>query len=177
MALNLSKSPATPPPAKPRASSSRSSASSQKQVTERIQARTEAVGGVFQLAGMGLFMTGQLADAQAVTEHGPNISAETAKLAESNDQIAAFIDKLAAVGPYTGLVMAVLPLALQLFANHRPDVAPALSNFGVKSPEQLKASAQLEAVRQAKAAREAQAEAARAVAEMQAEINAENQPA
>lgn len=170
MALNLSSNPTPPPASKPRTSNAKSSASSQRQVEQRVQARADAVGGVFQLAGMGLFMTGQLADAQAVTEHGPNISAETAKLAESNDQIAAFIDKLAAVGPYTGLVMAVLPLALQLFANHRPDVAPALTGFGVKSPEQLQAQAQLQAVRQAKEARKAQEEAAHALAELNREI-------
>jgi hypothetical protein len=80
--------------------------------------REEAVKGVFQIGAMGLVMLGQFADAGAIGLHGDNISHEVAVLADDNEAIAAGIDSFIKVGPYAALIMAVLPLALQLAVNH-----------------------------------------------------------
>lgn len=99
--------------------------------------RAEAVGGLFQLASFGCVMVGNYADAAAIGEHGPNISGELATLAAQNERIGTYIDYLTQAGPYAGLVTAVLPLALQLLANHkRIDYAKVP---GLTAPEVLEA--------------------------------------
>lgn len=81
-------------------------------------ARQEALEGFGQLAQVPLIATKQYADAAAIGMYWPNISKELAVLAEQQPVIANFIDPLIQVGPYTGLVTAVLPLVLQVMVNH-----------------------------------------------------------
>jgi hypothetical protein len=126
--------------------------------TGKLNARQEAVNGVFQLAGFGLIVAGQHADAGALGEHGPAISHELAALSEKNSKVAAFIDSLTEAGPYAGLVIAVMPLVLQILANHKI-VKGDLSAAGVIAPEVLEAQVKTELARKQAAAIIAQHEA------------------
>lgn len=81
--------------------------------------RTDALTGLGQLAQVPLIATKQFADAGAISLYWPNISKEIAVLADSQPAIAKLIDPLIQIGPYTGLVMVVLPFILQLGVNHR----------------------------------------------------------
>ena len=80
--------------------------------------RTDALTGLGQLAQAPLIATKQYADAGAVGLHWPGIATEIAKLAESEPRIANLIDPLIKVGPYTGLIAAILPFMLQFGVNH-----------------------------------------------------------
>lgn len=130
--------------APPRNTRQKAPAAPRRTVTDT---RAEAVNGLFQLASFGCVMVGQYADSATIAEHGPNISLETAKLAQQNDKIGQWIDYLTQAGPYAGLVTAVLPLALQLAANHKridPSKVPGLQDPAVltaKVETQMKAAA------------------------------------
>jgi hypothetical protein len=112
--------------------------------------RTEGVNGIFQLAGLGCIMMGQLHDAGAISIHGPAISNEIVTLAESDARIAKGVDALLQVGPYAGLVAAVMPLVLQLLANHKVVPADKLGGAGIQMPDalemQVKTQMQLQAL-------------------------------
>lgn len=138
MALDLS---AQKPPPLRAASSPKPRASNNSQRKQR----EEGLNGLFQLAGGACLMFGQWADAGACTNHGPNISRETAALAEENASIAKTIDYLTSVGPYAGLLTAVLPFALQILVNHgRIPAHPSLMQIGVLPPDLLSAQSQAE---------------------------------
>jgi len=94
-------------------------------------------------------MIGKYADAAAIADHGPNISREAASLAQQNEKIGQWIDYLTEAGPYAGLITAVLPLALQLLANHgRIDHSKVP---GVSDPRVLETKIQAEMLRAAAA--------------------------
>jgi hypothetical protein len=82
--------------------------------------------------------------------HWPGISSELAGLAESQPAIANVIDPLIKVGPYTGLVMAVLPFLVQIGVNHGRLAAGAMGTVpGNSLSAQVEASlaqAELEAL-------------------------------
>lgn len=109
--------------------------------TKLAASRIEALNGIGQLAQAGLVATGNLADAAAVDNHWPAISKEVSNLADSNEKVAAVVDRLSAVGPYTGLLMAVLPFAAQILVNHKRMPAGAM---GTVSGELLEARMKLE---------------------------------
>jgi hypothetical protein len=69
-------------------------------------------------AQLPLLATKQYADAGAITQYWPTIAKELAELAETQEPIARVIDPLLQVGPFAGLIAAVLPLAMQLAVNH-----------------------------------------------------------
>lgn len=99
--------------------------------------RLDGLLGLGQLASAGLLMANQYADAAAIGQHFHPIAVELAKIADSNEAIAKPIDFLIEVGPYGALVTAVLPLALQIMANHRVINANAMLGQGVVPPEVL----------------------------------------
>lgn len=153
MAFDPSKRP-SPPPAKAAAKAKPSPTQNAKR-----NAREEGVNGLFQLATAMCMMTGQNTDAMAFATHGPKISPEIATIAEDYDKVGEVIDKLIAVGPFAGLLTAVLPLGLQLMVNHGKGNPAMFTEFGVVSRETLEASGQAAALRQATAAVEAQRQA------------------
>jgi hypothetical protein len=139
---------------------------------DKLSGRAEAVSGVFQLAAAGCLMTKQFADAEAISQHEQDISIEVAKLADGNEKIANLIDKLSTVGPYAGLLTAIMPLAMQLAANHGR-VLPGV--MGTVSPEALAAKVQAdmaekqaEMLEQAKAAQQRAANAQASLANSEA---------
>lgn len=137
MPVNPAKPPERATAAKKTAAQSRSEAvKSQNALTT---ARVQAINGVFQVSTLGLLARGMYADAGAIADHGPRISIELATLAESDSRIASVVDYLTSAGPYTGLVLAVLPLALQLAANHGRIDPDRAAGLGVKNPRELEA--------------------------------------
>src|ERR1700722_17255372 len=90
-----------------------------KRATPRVtQEREEAVAQLGMFAQVPLMATKQLADAATVGLHWPKVSHEIAVLAETQEAVANLIDPLIKVGPYAGLIAAVMPLAMQLAVNH-----------------------------------------------------------
>jgi hypothetical protein len=111
-----------------------------KAESDIITARKEAVASLGQFAQIPLMITKQYADVGAVQLHWPKVSEEIAKLASTNDQVAKIVDPLMQVGPYAGLIAAVMPFVMQLAANHGR-VTPGAA--GTVSPVTL--SSQVEA--------------------------------
>jgi hypothetical protein len=97
----------------------KSSSAKPKATTQSVRAqREEAINGLGQLAQAPLLATKQYADAGTIGLHWPNIAKELATLADSQSAIANIVDPLIKVGPYTGLVMAILPFFTQIAVNH-----------------------------------------------------------
>jgi hypothetical protein len=111
--------------------------------TPRTRAPKASIGDQRQLAVLGLFQAGQAAciftkqyaDAAAIGANAENISGEVATLAAADDKVAKVVDSLLVVGPYSALVMAVLPLAMQLAVNHK--ILPAGKVPGTTDPNVL----------------------------------------
>jgi hypothetical protein len=146
-------------------------------VQGKINQRAEDVDGLFKMAAAACIMKGLYADAGAINVHSPNISREMAKLAEENAQVAKLIDYLTSAGPYSGILIAVLPFALQIAANHgRIDVDKAAGLGGVMSAKDLedRVKAELEHQRAEfqKEIREMQADNARQLASVAPEAAA-----
>jgi hypothetical protein len=114
-----------PPPIGGQKSSARNTSSTSKKKTIQEE-RQEALDGFGQIAQVPLLMTKQFADVGALSLHWPNVAKEIAALADSQEVIARVIDPLIKVGPYTGLVAAILPFAMQIAVNHGRVAAGAM---------------------------------------------------
>jgi uncharacterized protein with beta-barrel porin domain len=164
--------PAAPKEGKPRTAGASAASKGTLAAQNRQTAREEGLNGLVQIGSAVCIMTKNYADAGALTEHGPNVSHEIAALAEENENVANVIDKLTAMGPYAGLITAIMPLAIQLLINHdriKPDAA-GLMGANVMSKEALaaKVSADIDTKKAAflREAKQAQEEAAKAQAEL-----------
>jgi hypothetical protein len=87
-------------------------------------------------------MTGQYADAAAVGTHFQPVAKELANIADGSDAVAKPIDFLIEIGPYGALVSALMPLTLQVMANHNMIDASRLMGQGVVPPAVLEAQMQ-----------------------------------
>lgn len=103
------------------------------------QKRTEGLLGLAQLGQGILLLVGQYADAAAVGQHFPPVAQELANIADTSDFVAKPIDLLIEVGTYGGLIAALLPLGLQIAANHGRIDATRLAGQGVVPPDVLEA--------------------------------------
>jgi hypothetical protein len=111
--------------------------------TATMRKRRDSVNGIFQLAGFGLMMGRQYADAGAISKHGPGITDEIARLAEDDARLADAVDRLTSVGPYGALIAAVSPLVIQVMVNHgRINAVPAMRDMGVVPKAELEAEIQ-----------------------------------
>lgn len=120
--------------------------SAAKVPASRTADREESLNGLGAMVSVALVMKNQLADAGAVATHGGKISHEVALIAEDNEQIAKVVDYLSEAGPYMGLMMAVLPLALQVAANHgKLDPAALPQGMGIVPPDLLEMQVRAEA--------------------------------
>jgi len=153
---------ATAPPMRTTSTSSgtkRASAPTQSTVNKD---RAEALAGLGQLAQVPLIATKQYADVGALSMYWPGVAKELANLADSQEQIAKLIDPLIQIGPYTGLITAVLPLIMQLGVNHGIMAPGGMGTVPATTlsaqVETSMAQAELEALRvQLQAEKEAQA--------------------
>lgn len=110
----------------------RKKATGRKATPKKTAGYEEGLNGIFQMAGFTLAMAGQknkafLADSVAIAHHGPEVSSALNALAMERPEVAAVLDRILAVGPYGLVLAAVLPLAMQLGANHGLPIPGAMS--------------------------------------------------
>jgi len=174
---------ATAPPKKRAAnpSSGRTSVKSADtpEVLSQNEKRTNGLLGLAQLVQGGLLMFGQFADAGAIGQLFPPVAKELANVADSNDTIAKPIDVMIEVGPYGALIAAVLPLGMQIAANHGLIDAGRLMGQGVVPPAVLDAQMKTQMLQMQAAAvaqqNEAIAQAQKAHSDLQDALKAQNQ--
>lgn len=106
------------PVVKPPPSSDRKSSRSFSAPPSKHAERFEGLQGYGQLAQAGFIAFRQYADAGAIGLHVPNIAREVAALADTHEQVANLIDPIIQAGPYSALIMAALPFAVQIGVNH-----------------------------------------------------------
>lgn len=100
------------------------------------------VMGLLQVVSMPLMVAGAkndalLADAATISIHGPVIATALADLAAERPEVAAVLDRVMSAGPYGALIAAVVPLAVQIAANHRAVPGPVASALGAQDPADL----------------------------------------
>src|SRR5215472_4557955 len=133
---------------------------------------TDASEQALHLVATGCVLVGWHADAAAIGMHAEKIAPEIAKLADSNEKIAAGLAWITESGPYAALVEACVVLGLQLAANHGLVKAERLATAGVVHPDTLTAAMRAQmAETAAKALREQKAAEDRLLA-AQREISA-----
>lgn len=123
----------------------RSRAKAKSSASDPAKAYTATVAGLLQPIALALSLAGQqtnspvlVADACAVTEATPGLSAAVGQLAADDDRIGALIDRIAKIGPYGALIGAITPLVLQVAANHgNRAVLTFAAPMGVVGPEEL----------------------------------------
>jgi hypothetical protein len=103
------------PPVKPRVS--RKQTEEELASIEKASARAGALNGIAQTFQVPLVMFGRYADATALGIHGPAIVSQLVPLADSYERIAAVVDPLIKIGPFTALIAAVIPFAAQIAVN------------------------------------------------------------
>jgi hypothetical protein len=135
---------------------------------------TEGIMGLFQMPAMGLMMVGRQtgnvalqADGYALAQHGPGIAAALNETAQQQPQVAKALDSILKVGPYGALITALVPLVVQLAANH--DAIPPVMGAIPKEHLAAAADAEMSAMAAQMAAQHAAQHAAQQVAEEQAE--------
>jgi hypothetical protein len=165
---------AAPPPK----STPNTPSSSPRRSTPRLtQEREEAVAQLGMFAQVPLMATKQLADAATIGLHWPKVAAEVAKLAESQEAVANLIDPLMKVGPYAGLIAAVIPLVMQLGVNHgriKPGSMGTVPAVSLQAQmETALANAELEATRTQLTAEKAAAAMRNEIAEARAKLTQE----
>lgn len=151
--------------APPRSSRAKGGNEPARRLPSKLAERREAVDGAFQLAGFALIVGRQYADAGALGIHGPAISRELVDLSDKNEKIAKALDYLTEAGPYAGLIVATMPLILQVMANHGIVKAEMVATGGVVPPAALESQVKADMARQA-------AEALRAQHEAEAQLSA-----
>jgi len=138
--------------------------------------REEAVAQLGMFAQVPLMATKQLADAATIGIHWPKVAKEVAKLAETQEPVANLIDPLIKVGPYAGLIAAVIPLIMQIGVNHgrlKPGSMGTVPAVSLQAQmETAMAQAELEATRQQMEAEKAAAAMRLEIAEARAQLNA-----
>lgn len=141
--------------------SPKSNTNSSKSVHEL---RQEAVEGIGQIAGLGCIMVGWFSDAGAINMHWPDVASEAADMADANEGVAKAVDMLLQIGPWAGMVTALMPLVLQCLVNHRVLPADKLAGANVVKPEvlesQVKTAMAQQAIEAMRQQRQAEAELA-----------------
>lgn len=75
-----------------------------------------------------------VADAAVVEHYAPRIAVAVNALAQEKAEVAAVLDRVLKVGPYAALIGAVVPMGIQILANH--GIIPA-GKGGVMTAEQV----------------------------------------
>lgn len=157
---------ATPPPPRKTAAPQ-----PRKPAAGKLAEREQAIGGLGQIAQGALIAVRQYADAGAIGLHFPGIAHEVAKLADTDERIAKIVDPLLQVGPYAGLIAAVMPLVMQLAVNHGRGQAGIMGTVAPDALEsQMKTAVMKAAVAAKREQRAAEAELKRLERELAADI-------
>lgn len=101
-----------------------------------------AVMGMVQMIAFPLTMAGaqkpELAlDGAALVIHSPAIADALHEIAINNPQVAAVLEQLMQIGPYGALIGAMVPLAIQIAANHKVLPDGAAEQMGALKPDKL----------------------------------------
>jgi hypothetical protein len=114
---------------------------------EQTTARAEGLRELIKIPAVGLIAAGQAtkstpltADGIVLLDYSGALSDAVADLAAQEDRVAALVDALVQSTPYTALIGAVIPVALQLAANHVPAMVPIAGAFGGGTAESVVAS-------------------------------------
>lgn len=98
------------------------------------------VVGLLQIPSFALGVLGRrneafALDAATITLHSGNIAEAVNDTAQQDERVAAILDKILEVGPYGALLAALMPVALQMAANHGK--IPPNESLGIMSPAQI----------------------------------------
>lgn len=141
MPIDKTNVPSPPPPRKTPNTAAQTKAVAKIEVenAERRQRRVDGVNSIASAIQMGLLATKQTADAGAINRHAPALSNAIVDYAEGNDSFGNSLDKLSDVSPLAGIMMAAVPLVLQVAVNHGlfGMKAEQLATAGVVTPETL----------------------------------------
>lgn len=148
-----------------------------KRQSGKLAAREEAAGGILQILGYGCVLVGWHADAGAIGQHGPGLAHELAVVAETDSNLAKGLDSLLQVGPYGTLIVAAMPLALQVMANHGILKPEAFAAAGVVSPAALSADVKATLAEQSRQALLRQRDAEKRLRETHENLEAERMAA
>lgn len=135
--------------------------------------RQEALDGLLQLGQFGCLAFGDFADAGAIGVFGPPMATETVNLAKDNEKVAEKVDLLLKVGPYAGLIAAIVPFLAQLMVNHKIFKADHFGNAGVMEPEMLETRMKTEMLHKAAEVRREQMEAREKLERLEEEMMAD----
>lgn len=102
--------------------------------TEGIIGMMQLPAGVLGIVGAQTNSVPLVADSAVITAHAPHVAEALNALAQERPEVAAVLDKVLRAGPYGAILGAVLPMGLQLLANHK--VVPA-GLMGTVTPEQV----------------------------------------
>jgi hypothetical protein len=134
----------------PKAPSRRTQARSAGAEKGREIDRVAGLIGVVQLPATLLVLAGKqsdnkalIADGVVLSHHAPELSKALVDLADENDVVDRAINAVLAAGPYAQIAGILVPLSLQLAANH--GAAPVLPAMGTISVDDVLRAAGLEA--------------------------------
>lgn len=130
--------PSAPPKTKP---SARKAASGQQDRMQRVMEFLSIPITVLGLAGQASNSKPLIADAIVLQSAAPTIAEAVAQVAADNDQVARIVDKLVQSGPYAALLGALVPVVMQLAANHATELPPIAASMGLGTADQVIAAA------------------------------------
>lgn len=149
MPIDMSAATVKAPPKKRATTAVKATANTPQDTRTPNERRHDGLMGLASL-GQGIcMMTGQHADAMAIGKFFPPVSQEIANIADEYESVAAPIDFMIKIGPFGALITALLPLGLQIMANHGVIDASAAASHGVMPPDVLKAQMRAEMMRHA----------------------------
>lgn len=141
MPIDKTAVPTPPPPRKAAQSAAQTKAVAKIEVeaAERRKRRVDGVNSIASAIQMGLLATKQTADAGAINRHAPGLSNAIVDYAEGNEAFGSSLDRLSDVSPLAGIMMAAVPLVLQISVNHGLFglKAEQLATAGVVTPQTL----------------------------------------
>lgn len=112
------------------------------------QQRAQSVFDVLTVPVAGLAVAGQaanskplIADAIILGRAAPQIATAVAQVADQDDRVAAIVDKLVQTSPYAALFTAIIPVVVQVAANHSPKLVGVARMAGAQSVDDIIASA------------------------------------
>jgi len=122
----------------------------QSKADQLLQHKREQAGlGIMQLLAFGAGLLGRFKiapvlpeDVAAIAVHSPGIAKGMADVAAEDEKFARVFDRVTAMGPYGALVEAVVPLAMQIAANHNKGIRAGTldpASMGAMHPDALMA--------------------------------------
>jgi len=164
MAVTVSAAAAKAPPVKNAKAAPKTTTAPAPSTDERAKALSELLA----IPTAVLVTRRMFADAGTVQAFGPRLMTEIAKIAASQPRVAAVVDPLTKIGPFSELLSVAVIMGLQFGVNHGQVPAGVM---GTVPPSMLAAQIETEIARAEVNALRMQLEAEREVREIKAEID------